>query len=171
MRLGLRHTERKQPARTTVPSPHNQLVNTDALRRPLAPRAPFASRRLHARYMAWGQFSQREQPQSSGRARQFVAVAGQHLTRRGAISIVGTRVRWRARVTSRATAGQLRQACLKVRPRRSTSCSLVEATPPFTCMHSVGTTTAAYNMAIDTDAQGRPRAARAPFLGRRSSPR
>jgi hypothetical protein len=49
MRAGLGQTERKQHTRTAVPSPHNQLVNTDALRRPLAARAPGASRRLHAR--------------------------------------------------------------------------------------------------------------------------
>src|SRR5688572_29784938 len=126
----------------------NKLVNTDAQGRPLgryAPCAPLRGRGLHARYVAWVQCTEKELPQSPGRARQSAAVAGRHLARRGAFGTVGARVSWYARESSASPVWSL-----------SNSCSLREATPPVPGMHLVGATTAAHNTPVNTDAQGRP---------------
>ena len=93
---------------------------------------------------------------------------------RGALKAVGIRVSWRARVTASASTASSPDALRRFSPGQSAFCSFRGAMPPVPGVHLVGTTTASHNMAIDTDAQGRPLgryAPCAPVRGRRSSPR
>jgi hypothetical protein len=155
-----------------APSP-NKLVNADAQGRPrtrFASCAPARGRGLHARYVAWEQFTESAHPQPSASVRELGSLAGQDLTRRGAFSIIGARVRCGARVTSLATAGRLRRECFGPGSCHSTICSLRATTPPVPVMHLLLSTTAAHNTPVNADAQGRPRtrfASCAPFRGRR----
>ena len=160
---------------------YNKLVDTDAQGRPAAARRPSHGRRSHARYMAWAQFM--VVVRGFVQERCFGGGARLHPARRGAFQIVGARVRWLARVTSSTTAGQPRHGCADGRSVPGEGAWLVQGHAasgehafhgqhrPQCTKVTASNATASHNKLVDTDAQGRPAAARRPTHGRRSHAR
>ena len=160
---------------------YNKLVDTDAQGRPLPSVAPVLGRRSHARYVAWARCI--GVVRGFGQGWCFGAGTRLRPARRGAFQIVGERVSWLARVTSRATAGQPRHGCVGGLSVPGQGPLLVRG-HAASCGHALrgqqrpqrmkvvpSNTTAPHNTLVDTDAQGRPLPPVAPVLGRRSHAR
>ena len=159
--------------------PDNLSVNTDALRRPAAARLTFASRRLPSRCTARGTgATKRGTSGFVGGSETVVAVTCSRASVSEGPRCAGEVVRHSTRASHRSSPSAQTRACVvgaqpSERLRGPDALSLAAA---IGAMNAAGAreigalnATARYNKAIDTDAQGRPRAARAmPIRGRRS---
>jgi hypothetical protein len=159
---------------------HNQLVNTDALRRPPAPRAPLASRRLHARYAARGarchfrSGSARKVPlcepalRPCGAWPERFAGSTRTSTRRAR---PGQAAKWyanlKAQASSQRTAVGTRTTSVPWVACRSSRSGIPCAATPARSPAMPLTTAAWHNRAVNPDALRRPGATRLPLASRR----
>ena len=158
---------------------HNKPVNTDAQGRPVAARPSPLGRGLHARCTARGTCSTKRRTSGFGEsARLCVGVAcslsncGQHRWSSGEVVRQGVRANYRSSPSAEVrVSGVSTQSPLGLRGPDALSLASAPGAMSAVGAREIGAsnTTARYNKAVDTDAQGRPAAARLwPILGRRS---